>query len=61
MNRPDWRDPDMPVQREYTMPSGERKLLIEPEYESRYRAHLLSTSAQPGWREDPTYNLRRTK
>lgn len=61
MNRPDWRDPDMPVQRDYRMGNGERKTEVDPAYESRYRAHLLSTSVQPGWREDPTYELKRKK
>ena len=55
----DWRDPFMSVHRDYRMPSGERMTEIDPDYERRYRAHLMETSAQPSYREDPTYNLRR--
>lgn len=57
--RLNWRDTEMAVVRDYRMPSGERKTEIDPDYESRYRAHLLSTAVQPDWRADPTYNLNR--
>ena len=59
--RLDWRDPNMPVLREYRMPNGKLLPSIDPAYESRYREHLLNTSAQPLWTHDPTYNLRRPK
>ena len=57
----DWRSPSMPVIRSYRMPNGQLVTEVDPDYESRYRAHLLSTAAQPSWREDPTYNLMRKK
>jgi hypothetical protein len=57
--RLDWRDPKMPVLREYHF-VGETKTIIDPDYESRYRAYCME---QPGddWRYDPTYNMRRKK
>ena len=51
----DWRDPKMPVIREYKMPDGSLRKEVDPDYESRYRQHLLETTAEPGWRDDPTY------
>lgn len=57
----DWRNPAMPVLRSYLMPSGERRLIVDPDYERRYREHMLTTTAQPNWRNDPTYNLRRKR
>lgn len=58
--RPDWRDPEMPVLREYHMswPNGVRTI-IDPSYEQRYRDHMMKTAAQPGWRIDPSYNWSR--
>lgn len=58
--RLDWRDPSMPVLRGYNMPDGSFRELIDPEYETRYRAHLMK---QPGddYYNDPTYNLRRKR
>ena len=58
---PNWRDPDMPVLRTYHMADGTLRTVIDPTYEQRYRTHLLSTTSQPAWHRDPTYNLRRTK
>ncbi len=57
----DWRNPFMPVYRDYRMGNGEAKTEIDPDYERRYREHLMASSAHPGWREDPTYNLRKVK
>lgn len=56
-----WRNPAMPVLRAYQMPDGTWITEVDPTYEQRYRTHLLSTTSQPAWRIDPTYNLRRTK
>ncbi len=58
---PHWNDPQMPVHRTYRLRDGTVLDEVDPDYERRYRAHLLETTAQPGWREDPTYNLRRKK
>lgn len=59
--KPDWRDPAMPVIRDYRFANGEHKTEIDPDYERRYREHMLQTAAQPDWRNDPTYNLRRRR
>lgn len=59
--RLDWRDPSMPVIRRYTMPDGTIRDLIDPDYERRYREHLMSTAAQPTYDKDPTYNMRKSK
>lgn len=57
--KPDWRDPNMPVIRPYRMRDGTVKTLVDPDYEHRYRAHMMSAAEQPDWRNDPTYNLRK--
>ena len=57
--KPDWRDPNMPIYRNYLMPDGTRKVYVDPEYERRYREMLLTTTIRPSWRNDPTYNLRK--
>lgn len=59
--RLDWRDPKMPVIREYRMPDGTFRKEVDPDYESRYRNHLMQSAANPSWRNDPTYNLRRKR
>lgn len=59
--RPDWRDPDMPVLREYRMANGRLVTEIDPEYERRYREFKLHDAIAPTFRNDPTYNLRRRK
>ena len=61
--RPDWRDPDMPVIRNYVMANGTHKTTVDPDYEHRYREFLITlpneTSAHPHWCNDPTYNMKR--
>lgn len=57
----DWRDPDMPVIRNYRMADGSTKDLVPPDYERRYRKHLMTAAVQPKWKDDPTYNLKRRK
>lgn len=58
-NRLSWRDLDMPLVRNYTMPNGTRKTEVDPDYERRYRGHMLHMADAPSWRDDPTYYLRR--
>lgn len=58
-NRLDWRDPDMPVYRNYRMRDGSIQVYVEPDYEHRYREFMMQDAAQKSWRNDPTYNLRR--
>ena len=59
--RLDWRDPNMPVERNYEMPNGTIQRLVDPEYERRYREHLISmdNSRIRHWRNNPTYHLRK--
>jgi hypothetical protein len=57
MDRPNWRDPYMPVYRNYLMPNGTRRVEVDPDYEHRYREHMMLVADQPHWRKDPTYNL----
>lgn len=59
--RLDWRNPAMPVCRDYRFGSGERKTVIDPDYERRYREMLMNTGAELEWYNDPTYNLRKSK
>jgi len=60
-NRPDWRDPNMPCYRNYRFGNGIVQEFVDPEYERRYRSHMISSADQPGWRNDPTYNLRKPR
>ena len=54
-----WRDPAMPVIRDYKMADGSRRIEVDPAYERRYREHLVSFAEQPSYKSDPTYNLKR--
>lgn len=54
----DWRDPEMPVLCNYRMQDGSLRKEVEPEYERRYREHLLHGSVEDDWRDDPTYGRR---
>lgn len=57
----DWRDPDMPVLRDYRMGDGSRKTVVDPDYEHRYRDHMMHMAPHPNHWEDPTYNMKRKK
>lgn len=57
----DWRDPNMPVIRNYRFANGTIRELVDPDYERRYREHIMASAAQPDYRSDPTYNLRRPR
>lgn len=59
--RLDWRDPEMPVVRQYKMADGTTRTEIDPDYERRYREFLVSSSPNPHFDADPTYNLRKAK
>lgn len=59
--RLDWRDPDMPVYRNYRFANGQIKEFVEADYERRYREHMLSQNDADSWRYDPTYNIRRKR
>lgn len=58
-NRPHWSDPNLPCIRDYQMANGAKLTEVSPDYERRYREHLMSLPDQPNWKRDPTYNLRR--
>ena len=60
-HRPNWRDPNMPVMRDYRMANGEVHTTIDPDYERRYREMLMETSTHLSWKNDPTYNIRKPK
>lgn len=55
----DWRDPDMPVVRSYKMWDGSKKTIVDPDYERRYREHMMIAAEQPRYQSDPTYNPRK--
>lgn len=57
----DWRDPSMPVVRSYKMRDGTLRTEVDPDYEHRYREHMMTAAEQPGYKNDPTYNLNRRK
>lgn len=59
--RPDWRNEKMLVIRDYRMADGSRMTMIDPDYERRYREHLIQTTTHASWRDDPTYNLRKDR
>lgn len=59
--RPNWRDPDMPVFRDYLMPDGTTKIIIDQDYERRYREMLMETTNQTPWNLDPTYDLKKQR
>jgi hypothetical protein len=59
--RPRWSDPNLPAIRDYHMPDGSRKVEVDPDYERRYREHMVATAAQPDYKHDPTYDLRRKR
>ncbi len=56
-----WRDPAMPVLRDYKMADGSIRNVVDPDYERRYREMLVETSQEPGWKQDPTYNMKRKR
>lgn len=58
---PDWRDPSMPVIRDYRFASGKHMTVVEPDFEQGFRGYMMSNSVQPNWRDDPTYNLRKKR
>ena len=60
--RPSWRDPNMPVLRDYKMRDGTIRTEVDPDYERRYREFLLSIDEDhPTWRNDPTYDLKKQR
>lgn len=54
-------DPAMPVIRDYVMADGTTRTEVDPDYESRYRAHLIANAPHPDWKNDPTYNMKRKR
>lgn len=59
--RLDWRDPNMPVLREYRMANGTTRTVIDPDYERRYREMLMQSNNAIPYNRDPTYDLKRKR
>ncbi len=57
--RPDWRDPNMPVTRDYVFADGSKVTSVDPEYERRLHEHHMRIPNVPHFSADPTYNLRK--
>lgn len=55
----DWRSPNLPCIRDYKLGNGKHLTEVTAEYEQQWRAILMQTSAHPGWRQDPTYNMKK--
>jgi hypothetical protein len=54
----------MPVLRDYTMGDGSRRVVVDEDYERRYREFLIETDNSPNrphYKADPTYNMRKDK
>lgn len=61
---PDWRDPAMPVLRDYEMADGSKRKVVDEDYERRYREHLMSLPPEqnrPLRKDDPTYALKKQR
>ncbi len=58
---PDWRNPQMPVLRDYKMGDGSIRNIIDPDYERRFRDHCMKTMDHPTWRSDPLYERKRKR
>ena len=56
-DRPDWRDPDMPV---LCCHKTKGLVAVDPEYARGMAQYKLRTNPVPDWRRDPTYDLKRT-
>ena len=60
--KPDWRDPNMPVLIPCYQPDGTIKLeSFSPIDVQLWMEDLHNRNAEPDWRNDPTYNLRKSK
>ena len=51
----------MLVIRDYKMADGSLRTDVDPDYEHRYREMLMEYSENLGWRNDPTYNMRKKR
>lgn len=60
-HRLDWRSPQMPVLRDYTMGNGEVRNVVDPDYERGYREFLMNTTKHPHYKLDPTYDMKRER
>lgn len=43
------------------MPNGTRRTEVDPDYERRYHEHMMNSAAQPSYKDDSTYNMRKQK
>jgi len=60
-HRPNWRDPNMPLMRDYKMSDGTTRTIVDPDYERRWREHCMEMNRAPSWRDDPTYDMKRKR
>lgn len=54
VDRPDWRDENMPVIGKSGREIDHKKMIIKANM-------AMQSSIEPKWRDDPTYNLRKGK
>lgn len=55
----DWRDPDMPLVRNYLFSNGTVLNTVDKEFEQAWRARCMEMNAASSWRNDPTYHSKR--
>lgn len=51
----------MPVLRDYLMGDGSKRTIIDPDWERRYREHLMNETPHPHFKDDPTYDLKKRR
>lgn len=56
-----WRNPSMPLVRDYTFANGRKVTEVDPEFEQRWRQHCMEINTAPSWRDDPTYFSRKDR
>jgi hypothetical protein len=55
----DWRDPAMPVIRDYTFANGAKKTVVDPDWEMEWRKMCMQINTAPRWDKDPTYHSKK--
>lgn len=59
--RPRWNDPALPCIREYRFANGKVLTEVDPDYERRYREHMMEAAAHPRWDQDEIYYARKKR
>lgn len=61
-NRPNWRDPDMPVSMKVIIEGKVQLYPCHPEHVRQYYASkIINNSLEPDWWNDPSYNWSKSK